>query len=171
METKHCTKCGIEKNIIQFSKRSDASNRYQSWCKNCNNILSSERTKRLWKEKPEEMRQQSRIYRSTPIGKEVTRKSGKKRRVKLRADVLAGYGGTHPKCACCGENEKQFLAIDHIEGRKGIPRELGYMFYLRLRKEGFPDGYQILCHNCNMAKGMYGQCPHRAQATYKKPNN
>jgi hypothetical protein len=25
---------------------------------------------------------------------------------------------------------------------------------------GFPSGFRTLCHNCNMAKGLYGTCPH-----------
>ena len=30
-----------------------------------------------------------------------------------------------------------------------------------LKKLGYPkDGYQLLCHNCNCAKGWYGACPH-----------
>ena len=27
-------------------------------------------------------------------------------------------------------------------------------------KNNFPKGFQILCHNCNIAKGHYGKCPH-----------
>jgi hypothetical protein len=29
-----------------------------------------------------------------------------------------------------------------------------------LARNGFPDGYRVLCHNCNMALGQYGYCPH-----------
>ena len=27
--------------------------------------------------------------------------------------------------------------------------------------EKYPPGYQVLCHNCNLAKGFYGSCPHQ----------
>ena len=27
-------------------------------------------------------------------------------------------------------------------------------------KNYYPKNLQILCHNCNMAKGFYGECPH-----------
>lgn len=30
-----------------------------------------------------------------------------------------------------------------------------------LKTNGYPDGFQTLCHNCNMAKGFYGICPHK----------
>ena len=29
-----------------------------------------------------------------------------------------------------------------------------------IKKNNFPKGFQILCHNCNVAKGIYGECPH-----------
>lgn len=29
------------------------------------------------------------------------------------------------------------------------------------RKNNYPKGFQVLCHNCNLAKGFYGKCPHQ----------
>ncbi len=71
------------------------------------------------------------------------------------------YGRT---CKCCGEQEINFLAIDHINGggskhRKALKKP-GKMWWKWLKEEGYPKEFQILCHNCNMAKGFYGQCPH-----------
>jgi hypothetical protein len=41
----------------------------------------------------------------------------------------------------------------------------GTSFYAWLALNGFPkDRYQLLCWNCNVAKGKYGQCPHRRDA-------
>lgn len=82
-------------------------------------------------------------------------------RAKVRTTVLATYGG---KCACCGEAEPKFLAIDHINGggRKEREVHLGYSFYMHLYKLPEPrTDLQVLCHNCNMAKGFYGVCPHQ----------
>jgi hypothetical protein len=77
---------------------------------------------------------------------------------RLRIDAINFYGG---KCICCRESILEFLAIDHIDGggndhRKSIRTNI----YLWLKKNNYPDGFQILCHNCNMAKGFYGICPH-----------
>lgn len=77
-----------------------------------------------------------------------------------RKRVIAHYGG---KCACCDEDEYEFLAIDHIDGggnehRKEINR--GGKFHRWLEARGYPEGYRILCHNCNQAIGTYGYCPH-----------
>ena len=81
-----------------------------------------------------------------------------------------------PCCNCCGENSHvDFLAIDHIRGSKQMDLEpelkkLNYSSKLRnqnlhrwILKNDFPDGFQILCTNCNFAKGMKknnNQCPH-----------
>lgn len=56
-----------------------------------------------------------------------------------------------------------FLGIDHIHGGGNAERALnfGYAFYLKLYKAERRDDLQVLCHNCNFAKGMYGLCPHR----------
>lgn len=68
-----------------------------------------------------------------------------------------------PYCACCGENELKFLAIDHIDGGGAKHRKkVGTSMSRWLVKNGFPKGLQVLCHNCNMAKGFYGDCPHRS---------
>jgi len=74
---------------------------------------------------------------------------------------------TNIHCACCGEAEYKFLCIDHIndngaEDRKKNPSHAtGRGLYTRLIKEGYPEGYQLLCFNCNMAKGIHGVCPHK----------
>lgn len=84
-------------------------------------------------------------------------------RRKLRREVLAAYGGV---CACCGETRIEFLAIDHINGVKppGLPR-VGLPLYTRLRALGYPPGFRVLCHNCNVSLGLYGYCPHGLTAT------
>lgn len=82
----------------------------------------------------------------------------KDRYSKLRNEVFMAYGGY--KCACCGVTEPAFLTVDHIEGRK-LKWDVGEIFWARLRREGFPVGYRILCYNCNV--GRYrngGVCPH-----------
>jgi hypothetical protein len=58
----------------------------------------------------------------------------------------------------------EFLAIDHINGRgraeRGKMGRYGDSLYKWLRKEGYPEGYRVLCHNCDGALGWYGYCPH-----------
>mgnify|MGYP001559045387 CR=1 FL=1 len=83
------------------------------------------------------------------------------KRQELRDLVLDKYGKF---CQCCGEDDIRFLAIDHIHGNGNKHRrEIGqgtYRVYTWLVKNNFPPGFQVLCHNCNLAKGFYGVCPH-----------
>lgn len=94
-------------------------------------------------------------------------------RQKLRREALIAYGGL--KCACCGESTLEFLGIDHIDGdgnkhfdpKYGGKKRLGGNYLYRwLRHHNYPPGFQVLCHNCNLAKGFYGICPH--QKSYPK---
>ena len=79
----------------------------------------------------------------------------------LRRAALRSYGGA---CACCGETQPEFLAIDHIAGGgTRHRREIGGgggRLYQWLQRHGYPPGFRVLCHNCNAARGSYGQCPH-----------
>lgn len=87
-----------------------------------------------------------------------------------RLFVLVRYGGDPPACLCCGEMTYEFLGIDHLQGsglkhRKEIAQLTrrfpgGSHLYDWLIKQGLPDGYRVLCHNCNLAQGFYGACPH-----------
>jgi hypothetical protein len=92
-----------------------------------------------------------------------TKKMCEKRSLDLRATkkkVFDHYGG---KCVCCSESTLTFLALDHIEGggekhRKDLNTGCGYRFYKWIVKNGFPTGFQILCHNCHFAKTVEGGC-------------
>jgi hypothetical protein len=82
---------------------------------------------------------------------------------RIRELVLAHYGG---KCVCCGVTDYEFLAMDHKEGNgnqhrlsvSGSKKVLHYRWFIQ---NNFPPEFQIHCHNCNMAKGLYGVCPHK----------
>lgn len=78
-----------------------------------------------------------------------------------RERAIAAYGG---RCACCGETQFEFLGIDHVHNDGAQHRrDIGTRsIYPWLEKHGFPqDGrFQVLCHNCNMAKQHVGECPH-----------
>lgn len=85
------------------------------------------------------------------------------RKVEARArrEALAHYGSV---CACCGEEDADFLTFDHIHGGGNAHRKTlgGYKTKMArwLNKHNFPDGYRVLCYNCNTAMGLRGYCPH-----------
>ena len=75
----------------------------------------------------------------------------------LKKIVLTHYG--NGKCACvrCGFNDIRALSIDHIGGgglnhRIQLHNKGGVSFYHWLKKNGYPNGYQTLCMNCQWVK-------------------
>jgi hypothetical protein len=108
----------------------------------------------------EEFRKESDFHKGL-TGKNGTCKECKKNKVReRRLKVMEAYGQV---CVCCGETELEFLTVDHINGggtqhRKKVRGRL----YDWLIKNNYPkDEYQILCMNCNLAKGVFGKCPHQ----------
>lgn len=83
---------------------------------------------------------------------------------KLRRDAFDAYGG--PVCRCCGETIIEFLTIDHINGDGYKHRqEIGGGILRWLRNNGYPEGFQILCMNCNFGKRNGRECPHKRTLT------
>lgn len=58
--------------------------------------------------------------------------------------------------------EEEIEYIDHINGNGSKHRKKlnNTDMYRWLIKNKYPEGFQVLCMNCNFAKGMYGICPH-----------
>jgi hypothetical protein len=94
----------------------------------------------------------------------------KKFREELKLEVFSNLSKLYsnskiPCCRCCGESSYiEFLTIDHIDGRKNLPKNeqklKGEKLNLWLKKNNYPNGFQVLCWNCNLVKGSFGQCPH-----------
>ncbi len=81
----------------------------------------------------------------------------------IKYTVMSYYSKGEPHCNCCGERCIYFLTMDHInndgaEHRRKIPAARHTVKWLKANK--FPEGFQVLCYNCNLGKGKYGICPH-----------
>lgn len=90
----------------------------------------------------------------------ISEKAKAKRKFK-RNLILDHYGR---QCACCGERHEEFLGIDHIYGG-GRQHKLRVQnkLYDWLITNNYPEGFRILCHNCNQSLGTYGYCPHQKE--------
>lgn len=125
-----------------------------------------QRQQRNWKKKnPDKVKKHWTTWNSKPTTKEYKRIHARDRVRKLRKEVIEYYGGSPPKCSCCGETIFEFLCIDHVNGggcqqRKRLGLSSGSSFYAWLKRNHFPSGYQVLCANCNQGKQIRGQCPH-----------
>jgi hypothetical protein len=154
-----CTRCHTTKDESDFHRSSyvrkrDGQRAIRFECKRCtaNRVAS-------WAEK-----------NMSPERSAMWNRKATEKRERIKALVFAYYGGY--VCACCGETERMFLSIDHInnDGADFRRRELGARnragntTYRWLVKKNFPAGYQVLCMNCNHGKRMnHGVCPHQVR--------
>lgn len=154
--TRVCVRCDQELPEERFHKDSSRHDGLTTWCKTCRNANSMR-----WNAANGDRRTVAdRTYKRTNA-EELLERNRRARR-KRRAEVIARYGG---KCACCGEDHLEFLAIDHVNGGGTAHRRevgKGDVFYKWLKAAGYPtEGYRVLCHNCNLSLGFYGYCPHQ----------
>lgn len=96
----------------------------------------------------------------------------REKRQSKRVLVLTHYCGGQPKCECCGELHLEFLNLHHkhLNGtnhRKEINR-YGSSFYQWIISNNYPEGFKVLCYNCNMCIGFYSECYHKNQSIKAK---
>lgn len=84
--------------------------------------------------------------------------------LRLKKECIQSYGGS---CICCKETIIQFLTIDHEGGHGNDHRKQlfkhnvgGVHMYRWLKRNNYPNGYSVLCMNCNWAKRYSNICPH-----------
>ena len=104
--------------------------------------------------------------------RKISSDQAKQYRNRCRLIVIERYSNGTNRCACCGETIIDFLTIDHINGggRKHCREVTGGFssskFYQWLEKQGFPDGFQVLCWNCNCGRAKNGGiCPHHSSSS------
>jgi hypothetical protein len=168
-----CSKCGKTKTFGDFPKGC-----VDYWCIQCRSDYSlklyHKRQKALSGAEKEADRQRQRVNREKRLARMLPGALAKFRsginakniavRNGLRDKVYAAYGGY--KCACCGETTKAFLSIDHVYNNGAAHRRFysiktGEQLYRWLIRESFPEGFQVLCMNCQWGKRNNGGiCPH-----------
>lgn len=139
--------------------------RLEYYYKNKEKIRENQR--RYWRENPDKRqlhytrkRERLEFNPGERLRRNELARQGAKR---LRALVFGHYGA---QCNCCGESHDEFLAIDHMNGCGMALRKIhggGTSFYQWIKRNGFPTDFQVLCHNCNMAKALHGACPHKKE--------
>ena len=161
---KICSKCKVSKKKSEFYRNinNGTVDELHSWCKPCCREDQNRRARENQLKNPEYIRARAKKWRDS--NREQYRKTHNAYHARRRLKILEHYSQGKATCKCCGETEIQFLSIDHIGGgglQQG--REEGYGrggLSAWIVRNNYPTGFQILCHNCNFAKGHYGQCPH-----------
>lgn len=150
---KICPKCKMMLPLHLFHKDSAKKSGLRSYCKQC----VSKRQKQWHIENYDKIKERRKLWPSR------TTEHTRKKRQELKAELITHYG--NGKCVCCGETEIMFLSIDHTngDGCKHL-KHIGYNLYFWLKKNNYPEGFQVLCFNCNRGKYLNnGICPHQSQ--------
>lgn len=182
METGHqtdiinCISCNIELNKLNYSIPNQTFNRkickkcdkpnLSNNCKFCDLILCDENFPKYFQHKY--------CNNCKKIIEKYRRSLNKKQRkpglnncnlnnLKTKLEVFKIFNS---KCNCCGESNFSKLTIDHIKGRDINSQDYnktGIQLYYWLLNQSISfvkENYQLLCFNCNCAKGYHGFCPH-----------
>lgn len=137
---KTCRKCGKDKPATDefFGRSRRSKDKFEYSCRTCRNAVTNAYHRRF--------------------------------RAANRIAALVHYSAGEPKCACCAEKRLPFLSIDHIDGGGSAHKRSigngGGALSRWLKNNNYPAGFQILCHNCNQAKGYYGKCPHAEEVLH-----
>jgi hypothetical protein len=131
---KPCTHCKLTLPVTDFHRLPTAKSGRMGKCKSCSKLYERSRRK-------ERSELEKKYYR------------------KNQQLVVDAYGG---KCVCCGESEYKFLEIDHINGGGTQQRrEMQPDKFYRWLRDDHPEGFRVLCSNCNRGRWRNGgECPH-----------
>jgi dCTP deaminase len=165
-DLKRCPKCKRKKDRkTEFHKDSSTPDGLRVYCKLCQR---SNNSGQYAQHKPERA-VAHKAYVENNRAKVNAKNTAWRKQVRL--EVLYHYSNGSMSCACCGENNIEFLCLDHKNGGGNKHRKEiglgGYAIYIWLRKEGFPDGYRVLCFNCNYAVIDGKSCPHAYNGSTK----
>ena len=173
---KKCCRCGKMKSLSEYYRNNKNKDGLDYHCKQCHNEYNNKypqppsyRKDYYSKNREEILRGQKDYCQTHP---EVRKRASKKYRNKLKSEVLSHYSNGTMKCACekCYYHNHncliEFLTIDHINNDGAIQRKKlnGKNIYLWLKQHNYPEGYQVLCMNCNFGKICNkGICPHKME--------
>lgn len=90
-----------------------------------------------------------------PQHRSKTLQAGYRNRERIRLEALSRYSIRGViRCARCGNANIDVLVIDHIEdGGNAHRRAVGKRcLNYWLRDNNYPEGFQVLCSNCNLQK-------------------
>lgn len=163
-----CKKCGASKDLECFEVinkvkgwrrhecRECVSRRVKAWAETSKDRIRENR-KRYHKENREKII--DRVNKWVSENPDKRRKNALAHYYRLQDAAIMAYGGY--TCRWCGIDEPLVLSLDHIdndgaEHRKKLGFKGGARLYNWLKQNGYPQGFQVLCMNCNQGKHRNG---------------
>lgn len=165
--SKMCKPCGrlldVEKHFYRLG-----SGGYHSWCKEC----ASAQARRKYQEPETRQKALSERAAYRKANRDKLIENDRASRLLRKIRVFEHYGNGVAACVCCGVSEMEFLTLDHIAADGADHRKVlrktqggngtGWFIYKWLIDNNYPEGYQVLCFNCNVGKHRtkVNMCPH-----------
>jgi len=181
---KYCIQCNQRKDKKEYSKSKREKDGLNTWCKSCHKKYREKNKeylsayKKVYSDIPENKERKKQYMIKYHIdNKENILKKKKEYLIKNREWIyhknnkmnmlrnwenriscLQVYSNGYMKCELCGIDNIDVLTIDHINGngakhRKEIKKYKD--LYSWLRDNNFPDGFRVLCRNCNWEDGLF----------------
>jgi hypothetical protein len=131
-------------------------------CSRCKRTLSFDNFHRN-KTKPDGYQRECKACRKEIDTNDKMSRRKQRGRKKLKGEVLGHYCAQGIACRQCGFSDIRALTLDHVNGggseHKREINVIGSRFYHWIKQNGFPEGYQVLCMNCQFIKRLEkGEC-------------
>ena len=175
MEFRICSVCGDNKPLdIKEYCWIKPRNRFMYYCRKCHN-----KKLKVYKKNSKKFKERKRSYQQTNQYKEIAKKcrqrdhakkSHREReraaRKRIKQNVISHYSNKTMLCGKCGFSDVRALTIDHVNGggrkhRKELNLKAGHQFYTWLVNQNYPEGFQVLCMNCQFIKRV--ECKEHTQ--------
>jgi len=160
--TRICKKCNETKPLNTFPVYNREKGYRRHECKECNTerVESHHQANKVERlQKARERYQENPLAVWTPERRQRAKELDRVRYMRIKNKVFDLYGD---ECRACGERERLFLTIDHINNdgwklrKENGYREFGIGLYIDILRNGMRDDLEVLCYNCNFGKRQNG---------------
>lgn len=158
---KICGTCKLELPFEMFQKQSRSKDGLRYCCKKCKRIEDVK-----YREKyKENIKNKKQVYykNNSDYIKEKTVKFqksnpdkvkiySKQSRLNLKLEIFNHYCNNDICCKHCGLKTVELLTVDHIHGGGNKHKKEVRSLYSWIKRNNYPDGFQILCWSCQLRK-------------------
>lgn len=158
---KRCGKCKLDLSIEMFGKNKREKDGLHYCCRSCKKIDDKRHTfkhkekiklrkQEYYENNKEHIQNKTIIYQKSNPNK--VKEYSKTARLNLKLGIFNHYCNNDIKCNHCEESELCLLTVDHINGGGNKHKKEIKSLYSWIKRNNYPEGFQILCWNCQLRK-------------------